>query len=266
MKNKIKVVMLPTEKVFDKNINSQIVIHNGTLKFCQSGEMLKESEPQHLYITVSQDVEPIKEGDYAYDKETESIYKVGKFTSKAGHESHSIIPLKSDVKEGETYTYVGMRYSQYSRKIITTTDPKLITYNKRYFDKNKERRSAFVDKVNIPQVQQSFLKELVANPDGKWVVDYYNVMPQSNGTRTDGKIIDEIALDNSLNTLQVLKINQDNTVNITSVEEKMYSRDEVESLILSVVKDISYGDDKLICHYNGDFKDAKNWIKKNLKL
>jgi hypothetical protein len=64
MKHKIQAVILPTEKVFDKNINSQIVIHNGTLKFCQSGGMLKESKPQHLYITVSQDIEPIKVGDW----------------------------------------------------------------------------------------------------------------------------------------------------------------------------------------------------------
>ena len=193
---KVKVVMLSTEKVFDKNINSQIVIHNGTLKFCQSGGMLKESKPQHIYITVSQDVEPIKEGDWYIDDAN---------------------IVRQSITSDKDYWGVRQDYV----KIIATTDPNL-TITKSATGYTETRSRTFTSTKPIPQLQQSFLKEFVANPDGKWEVEYYNVIPQSNGTRTDGKIFDEIALNNSLNTLQVFKLNQDNTVNITSMNKCLY--------------------------------------------
>ena len=191
---KVKVVMLSTEKVFDKNINSQIVIHNGTLKFCQSGGMLKESKPQHIYITVSQEIELIKEGDWYIDDAN---------------------IVRQSITSDRDYWGVRQDYV----KIIATTDPNL-TITKSATGYTETRSRTFTSTKPIPQLQQSFLKEFVANPDGKWEVEYYNVIPQSNGTRTDGKIFDEIALNNSLNTLQVFKLNQDNTVNITSINKK----------------------------------------------
>ena len=191
---KVKVVMLSTEKVFDKNINSQIVIHNGTLKFCQSGGMLKESKPQHIYITVSQEIELIKEGDWYIDDAN---------------------IVRQSITSDKDYWGVRQDYV----KIIATTGPKL-TITKSVTGYTETRSRTFTSTKPIPQLQQSFLKEFVANPDGKWEVEYYNVIPQSNGTRTDGKIFDEIALNNSLNTLQVFKLNQDNTVNITSINKK----------------------------------------------
>ena len=60
-----------------------------------------------------------------------------------------------------------------------------------------------------------------------------------------------------------LKLNQDNTVNITSVKEKMYSREDVETLIKeSFVKGME------ISEWNQPWTKTKlflkNWIKENL--
>ena len=51
-----------------------------------------------------------------------------------------------------------------------------------------------------------------------------------------------------------LKLNQDNTVNITSVEKKMYSRAEVKKLVYSAMKSRNYTP---LIEFN-------NWIKENL--
>jgi len=46
-------------------------------------------------------------------------------------------------------------------------------------------------------------------------------------------------------------------------EDKMYSREEVETIILSIVNDVAHDED-LIHHYDGDFRNAKEWIKENI--
>ena len=60
VKNKIEVVLLPTE---DK---SRIVNNHGRLAYFKVKRIgiTKHTVPQNVYVTVSQDVEPIKEGDY----------------------------------------------------------------------------------------------------------------------------------------------------------------------------------------------------------
>tara|TARA_R110002074_G_scaffold132805_1_gene276349 strand:- start:1186 stop:1803 length:618 start_codon:yes stop_codon:yes gene_type:complete len=200
------------------------------IKIVKLHKELENGKESHLYATVSQDVEPIKEGDWRMitDKES-SLY--GQFEQKKGN-----------LPENDQWS-----------KIIATTDNNLFS------------EDDIIPYTSLPRVQQSFLKEYVANSDGEYEVDYYNVMPQSNGTRTDGKIIDEIALDNSLNTLQVLKLNQDNTVNITSVEEKLYSRAEYEVKIKSItLKEIR--DAKSIQHTfgHGTFGESLLYILNKL--
>ena len=202
MKKKVKVMMLPTEDIVEtrpcyytdgiSKHTSQHIAGKTTLSIIRSMNGMQIPNSQHLYVTISQDVEPIKKGDWRMitDKES-SLY--GQFEQKKGN-----------LPENDQWS-----------KIIATTDNNLFS------------EDDIIPYTSLPRVQQSFLKEYVANSDGEYEVDYYNVMPQSNGTRTDGKIIDEIALDNSLNTLQVLKLNQDNTVNITSVKEKMYTLEQI---------------------------------------
>ena len=158
MKKIIQVVRLPTEdrtELILSKIPSQphklFYSYNDDIKV----ELKSNSSYQHLYFISD---EKIKEGDFAYDKNTNSIYKVGKFTSKAGHEGHSIKPLKSDVKEGEFYTYIGEHYSQYSRKIITTTDKSLLINWSGYEEFIARPISAI---VYLPQIPQSLVEEYV---------------------------------------------------------------------------------------------------------
>ena len=146
---KAKVIMLPTNKNPKKGIYLYTK-EERKLELHYLNQSLYKEEPkhQHLYITTDDE---IKEGDYAYDTQTKSIYRVGIFTSKAGHESHSIKPLKSNVEEGKFYTYVGMRYSQYNKKIIATTDKSL---NNELIQGGKLRIN-----YHLPQPSQAFIEK-----------------------------------------------------------------------------------------------------------
>jgi hypothetical protein len=180
MNHKIQAVILPTEKVFDKNINSQIVIHNGTLKFCQSGGMLKESKPQHLYITVSQDIEPIKVGDWFLNEDN---------------------IVRQSITSDKDYWRVRQDYV----KIIATTDPKLTSCKN---VKIEGSSCSYNNNCKYPncvtaQLPESFLKEFVANPDGEYEVDYEECEVDFN------------------ETLKRLKLNNENEVNITSVNNPL---------------------------------------------
>jgi hypothetical protein len=197
MKQSVQVVMLPTE-------NSSMICKSVIgLHFTEN---MKSNVPaftnQHLYITVSQDVEPIKEGDWVYNTVQKTIFKADDLFMKLINNT-----LKTN------------------RKIIATDDSKLLKEHDDTVPYPKMRSTC------IAELQQSFLKEFVANPNGKWEVEYDDINPS-------------------------LFVNQDNTVNITSVKEKMYSRAEVESLINEFYKDF--------CEGTGleDLKD--NWIKENL--
>jgi hypothetical protein len=209
MKHKIKVVMLPTE---DK---THIVLRNSDNKLIYYKNLVCNKEfvhlkGQHLYVTVSQDVEPIKEGE-TYVRDDGRL-----------------------ITRGNTLTAKG-------RKVIATTDPKL-KLNCTCMGMKDKVKCNWMCKTHkdymLPQLQQSFLKEFVANPDGKWVVDYYadwdDLQYNEFGEYAPYK----------------LKLNQDNTVNITSVEEKMYSTGEVRELCKKA--------------YRERYKTLDDWIKENL--
>ena len=179
MKKQIKAVMLPTE-----DRTSKIWFDNDIKELLFDPIGVMNCNPLYLYITVSQDVEPIKEGDWVIETQ----------------EGQSPAAVQITNIEYELATDI-------QRKIIATTDPKLtIDQIEPYTLKHPFRK-------HIPQVPQSFLKEWVANPDGEYVVEY-EVYSTSNSGNT-GRIIDE----GFHGDLIKLKLNQDNTVNITSIEE-----------------------------------------------
>lgn len=207
MKKEATVVMLPTDKKVEQD---SICLHSkfGLGVHSSSECSYDGSIRQELYIT---DDSEIKEGDYAYDKQTESIYKVGKFSSKAGHYAHSIIPLKSDVEEGKTYTYVGKRYSQYSLKIIATTNFELMVQGSTP-DSAKEWKKIF----ELPQIPQSFIESYCKNPIDKVLVEY---------TSTEiGEFDGVIAYDWDC----IPKLTSNNEIIISKIEEKLYTREEVD--------------------------------------
>ena len=85
----------------------------------------------------------------------------------------------------------------------------------------------------ILQIKKSLLSDYYTTSiDGKIIkyvdVVYYNVIPQSNGKRTDGYIFDEIALDESLNTLAVPAL-KDGYINAKF--HLTINKDQLESVI-----------------------------------
>tara|TARA_B110000977_G_C11060943_1_gene485951 strand:+ start:1929 stop:2528 length:600 start_codon:yes stop_codon:yes gene_type:complete len=183
---------------------SKIWFDNDTQKLLFDPLGVMNCNPLHLYITVSQDVIGGKE-----------VYYIDKFTNKLTSSGGAEYGSKQDV-------------------VIATTDTKI--HYKGEFNE-KLGRKTFAD---VPQVQQSFLKEFVANPDGEWEVEYSWL--QSCVDAPSGHIYE-------------LKLNQDNEVTITSVEEKMYGRREVLLLLHDLSRHLSP---------NNTTIDLTDWIKENL--
>ena len=231
MKHKTKVVMLPTED--EGVIMSEVGAYDtDMILISELPEKLRgyERPHNHLYITVSQDVEPIKEGDWViYDNGHNSpgfivkavktsdkiVYRLPNETWKDyGHIDGGITPLLKDV-----------------RKIIATTDPKLIklcSCEGTGYDGRKQCMDCKGNgTIKIAQVQQSFLKEYVANPDGEWEVEYEFKRIECHNYNGEHVNKDCSCKSGDFIDIYELKLNQDNTVNITAVEDKMYSMKEV---------------------------------------
>jgi len=223
MKQPIKVVMLPTEDkgALSKCLNSyteEASWSKGDLRIELDGH-IDWWQPQHLYITVSQDVEPIKEGDWCLHPTTKNI-----------SQHHN---TDNNLSRGWL-------------KIIATTDRKIfISWDTYEVEGTEYKTNAKVGAT----ISQDFIKEFVANPDGEWEVEY-DVFLEMNDPR--GKY-----------TEYALKLNQDNTVNITSVEEKMYSRDEVEVLCRDAYLQGQYYQSPAQSIMAEQIK-INDWIKENL--
>jgi hypothetical protein len=219
MKHKVKVVMLLTENKTGAIYTEGDGVDAHRLT-CKDMEFNKLYKPQHLYATVSQDVEAIKVNDWTYDHIDNVLFSIGN--------SHRLELAKR-------YEY---------RKIIATTDLKLKQYTC--------HTPTDCGQWMLPQLQQSFLKEYVVNPEGEYEVEY-------------GPEFCWVCKDTLVNSINceghelVIELNQNNTVNITSVEKKMYrSEDMVEGFI----KGFNIG---LKSENTNDFNKAlKDWIKENL--
>lgn len=216
MKKPIQVIMLPTEdKKHLLTTKSLYKRTDGTSGY----DIIQEDwsvKRQYLYITISQDVEPIKEGDYI---------KYGKRIVQIEEEGGSL-GFKS-------FNEVAFLFIQPThRKIIATTNPKLTIET----ELDAYYRNGAGGAKKIPQIQQSFLKKYCdSNGESQWEVEYKTVVSCHESYGTD-----------------ILVENDDNTINITPVKEKMYSRSEVESLLKAITKG-----------YCNDLR-VDNWIRKNL--
>jgi len=241
MKNKAQVVMLPTED------NSPIAIIGDSKTPSYLDDMYKRTSfsiTQHIYITVSQDVEPIKVGDLFIVGDSTTIHKCVGFNSTNDLESDNHL----------CYT------NEACRKIIATTDPKLLKYvGENYNCKIYNCQITRIEGKNyqkIPQLQQSFLEEFIANSNGEWEVEY------DEWWGTDMEVKEDYPK---------LKLNQDNTVNITSVEEKMYSKDELTDAFNSA-REFNSQDGVVDIHIIADlpkdlspkYSTIEDWIKENL--
>ena len=213
MKKKVEMVMLPalgTDWTVFKNVHLGDRVF--TLDMELGGAMnALNYKGQHLYATVSQDVEPIKEGDWIYDT------------------------LGGKVVQW----YDGDNHDKYDRKIIATTDPKLAKSISRLLGVTQ----------SLPQLPLSFIKKYVSNPDGEFEVEYeeYGLslagLPEYHSSLPD----------------YILKLNQDNEVEMSSVEKKMYSREEVEGILYQYAED-EHG----WFSSKSEIESFNKWIKNNL--
>lgn len=135
MIHKICVESLPT--------NDETCVYNDIDDIlCYQPNKLKQPDNLHIYVTVSQDIDPIREGDWFYYP---MMYMGGikHFVAQYDLSKHHTILSKK------------------CAKIIASTDPELI---------NDGFRSD--TKTLVAELPQSFLKEFVANPSAEWEVEY----------------------------------------------------------------------------------------------
>jgi len=214
MKNqRVKLHLLPTEM---KGNQGHTLWKNKDGQLLHTKTSSNDLQGQYLYAT--SDEKP-KEVDWCYDEYNKVVFKSGNNNTGA------------------------------SRKIIATTDPKLTICDECGWG-NSVHKIDCVSKTSVPQLQQSFLKEFVANPNGKWEVEYEGLYNTFGHLQDKGK----------------LKLNQDNTVSITPVEEKMYSREEVIKLLNAYGNDVANEFNDCDCDHTEPFSfDEEDWIKNNLK-
>ena len=273
VKKKCNVVMLPTEDKSNLCIAGNIPVY-----ITESSYNLSHIKSQHLYVIVSQDKEPIKQGDFVIVSNNLYYYNPHNKENHTGVSSISIL-LPED------------------RKIIATTDPKLKIAVCGNCKQSKCYDKHLICESLLPHLQQCFLKDYVANPDGEWEIEYEENYDIRYYTPAGG-----IECAEKYNEKTVLKLNQDNTVNITSVnntlkqklikhlefnhieasenrikvimkfiestisvEEKMYSKEEVRQLIYSAVNENMF---IIECEEDGhgyiDENLLNEFIKKNL--
>lgn len=241
-KQPIQVVMLPTKDLTN-------IIKRGDDNSLVYYELPNEANVthsnQHLYITISQDIEHIKEGDYVIDGLGELF---GPYE-------------KGDIIEN-------------GRKIIASTD-KTLTFKKPFENPavSLAMRTGLVGThyhTLLPQLPQSFLKEYCSSPDGEWEVEYETAGNWVNCKINSEKLGEECKRCGELNYASdlececgfKLKLNQDNTVNITAVKEKMYSLEDLYLSAANVVDQIAANRGNSDWNINTTPKMiVDNWIK-----
>ena len=188
---------------------------------------------EFLYATVSQDVEVIEVGDWALTNGgIRFVTKLNKDNTFTDDGEISRLP-PSPCCHIKNY-----------RKVIATNDPELTSFacNQDYGICAEECQGTC---NSIKRLSLSSIKEYVSNPDGEFEVEY-EVEEYTSGGHQYTKT-------------PTLKINQDNEVGITSVEKKMYSEEEVESILYQYAED-EHG----WFSSKSEIESFNNWIEENL--
>jgi hypothetical protein len=139
------------------------------------------------------------------------------------------------------------------RKIIATTDKALIVetwYDS--IDLGKQPRY-----VNLPSIQQAFIEAYCKNPVDKALVEY--TLPD--------KIKNALILGNlsrAKTSDYVLKVNSHNEIIISMIEEKLYTRGEVEDIAWKVVAQSHVARNKGEVSFGDIPPWFDKWIKENL--
>ena len=227
-----QVIILPTQNktYIGKHLENEVYLSLYTW-YLKTLNIPNERQGQHLYIITDDE---IKEGDWFIYNETLLQCKEVKLLGK------SVLII--------TNSYNGYNVDN-CRKIIATTDSSLNAYR-------REDDSL----TYIPQPSQQFIEKYIESYNKGEVitdvlVEYINVIPQSNGLRSNGIIMDEIGLTDDANILDVPKLNyKDNTITVKKLKDS-WNREEVVELLKLFENDIKKS-------INSD--DFNNWIKENL--
>ena len=211
---KAKVVMLPT------NQKSRLFKGGGSLNYLShtvdDGEGWRS--PQHLYI-ISDD--KIKLFDWIYNNKENIVEQI---TSKT-----QLIFVLEENKENQTF-----------KKIIATTDSSL-----EIFDKELSNRHSVKVNILLPEPSQQFIQKYIEEYNkGNYIEDV--LVEYEDGKSYSGN--------EGLIIKEWLKIDpKDNTITIKKVKDS-WSREEVEDLIYSAMKDRCYT----------TIAEWKKWIEENL--
>jgi hypothetical protein len=203
-KTRAQVIILPTEDKTDVSVDPTGHYHYKSITNDYGGY-------HHVYITVSHNIDTIKAGDFILAKE--------RFQDGTVKTQEDFDNAKWKLEQVSVSGLVYVERTLFGRnnekglcgivKIIASSDPKLtIKEVKTFKDVSPATKITTFDTVLIhsplPQVQQSFLKKFVANPDGEWEVEYEE--------KQQFESADDYDYDYDYGFGLELKINKDNTV------------------------------------------------------
>jgi len=199
MKKETTVVMLPTEdktQLYTRGVSFKNLFLNPSPWYASGRD-----KNQHLYITVDQKVEPIKEGDWFITIQNH-IFKCTRATET------SIYFLQHD--DGYEYSAEPKR----CRKIIATTDTKLGIPCK-----CKSKCDLCTGEHILYGIQQSVIEEFCRKGGIYKVLVEYDNINQRCATHMLSK--EECSYGCTLFTPgdNKLKLNSDNTINISSIKD-----------------------------------------------
>lgn len=255
MKKKCQVVMLPTEKASKLAFLTKKgeEVYKDLRYFHTSMPNHRDidlTRPQHLYFITD---EEIKEGDWCLLM-TPKI----KLFKCAQVKTEPQLIIKSNIRE--------VHYPNQCKKIIATTDESL------------EVVSKGIDPVyeKLPRPSNEFLKAYCeaynSNPITEVNIQYNDIYIDSKtgkpitywGFETDMLIEEKTIVPQKITKLLVAP---DNTITISKVEEKLYTKKEIEKLLFnygkSIVDDINSV--SKISDISIGKSHTKEWIKQNLK-
>ena len=219
MKEEAQVVMLPTETSY-----IAIVKETGLPQlFDKLIVHSKNLRPVHLYITTDED---IMSGEWVLFADVVMIAK--SFDDRVVYDGEGNSFMKGNCK-----------------KIIATTDPKLRS-DSLIEDPARPEDNLLIRK-GMPKIPQSFIESYCKNPVDKVMVEY--------GLFHDGNFKDD-GETHPFKSISRPKLTSNNEIIIHPIEEKLYTREEVEALIRS------YQDELGIMGGASTF--VSDWIKKNL--
>jgi hypothetical protein len=193
---KAKVHMLPTDKSYILSINGKIFSTGGVGREMGKKHGLKETIPQHLYITTD---EEIKEGDWY-------------IATIISHNGQEIKPLQWSVGDKPCSE------QPLGRKIISTTDPKLtIKQDNGVRDINWRINS--IKEIKLPQIHQSFIEEYCkAGGIDEVLVEHEEYIKCTNCNLTEEDCECNVSYTQDLIGIDRVKLNPDNTIIIHPVE------------------------------------------------